>query len=205
MKHYSNTKHMGGLDLLGNHLSNVTLPHVENFPTEPKVGSFIFKDKRVMICLELADAPVWIPMTQELYTYVHMQSEASAIWTIQHNMNSTSAIVQCFDESGEVILPERIVATDNNTTTAYFDSTPVIGKAIVLLGSLDGTPKPNVGYEIEFENKTVVNVPHSLGYEPIIRVIVDGYEIQPLSVQHVDVNNATVEFSTPTTGKITAV
>ena len=205
MRHYSNTKHVGGLDLLGNHLSNVTLPMVENWPLEPRVGSFIFKDKRVMICLELADSPIWIPMTQELYTYEHRQVEALATWTINHNMNSTSAIVQCFDETGKVVIPSEIEAVDNNSTIVSFNDTPMIGKAVVLLGSIDGTPKPNIGFDVTFDNKTVVNVPHMLGYEPVIRVIVDGYEIQPHSILHVDTNNATVEFSSPTTGKIIAI
>ncbi|SBV38289.1 hypothetical protein BN7874_120 [Phage NCTB] len=205
MKHYSNTQHMGGLDLVGNFLSNVTLPMMDSFPTEPKVGSFIFKDKRVMVCLDLASSPVWIPLTQELNTYIHSQDEAAVTWTIQHNMNSTSVIVQCFDENNRVIIPKDIESTDNNTVTVSFDDVPVFGQAIVIIGNFDGTPKPDVSFELEFTDKTTVNVNHMLGYEPLIRVIVDGYEIQPDSVQHTDVNSAVVTFSASTTGKIIAI
>ena len=204
MRHYSNTKHMGGLDLLGNFLENVTLPMVSEWPLEPKVGTFIFKDKRVMICLELADAPIWIPMTQELNTYIFDQQEPSVEWTVTHNMNSTSVMVQCFDENGRVVIPKEFEATDNNTITIQFDD-PMIGRAICLLGAFDGTPKPNVGYTLEFENKSTVNVNHMLGYEPSIRIIVDGYEIQPVSVQHIDTNTAVVTFSNPTSGKVIAI
>lgn len=193
------------MDLLGNTLSNITLPMVDSFPEVPKVGSFIFKDKRVMICLEIADSPVWIPLTQELNTYIHSQDSAQTTWTIQHNMNSTSVIVQCFDENNKVIIPDDIESTDNNTVTVTFGATPVLGQAIVIIGNFDGTPKPDVSFEIEFEDKTTVNVNHMLGYEPIIRVIVDGYEIQPDSVQHIDTNTAVVTFSASTTGKIIAL
>lgn len=205
MRHYSNTQHLGSMDLLGNTLSNITLPMVDSFPEVPKVGSFIFKDKRVMICLEIADSPVWIPLTQELNTYIHSQDSAQTTWTIQHNMNSTSVIVQCFDENNKVIIPDDIESTDNNTVTVTFGATPVLGQAIVIIGNFDGTPKPDVSFEIEFEDKTTVNVNHMLGYEPIIRVIVDGYEIQPDSVQHIDTNTAVVTFSASTTGKIIAL
>lgn len=204
MKIYGKNQHFGDVDLQGFILQNMTLEDQESFPAEPKVGSFIFLQKRVMVCVSLDGSPTWIPLTQEFNTYIHNQDTASATWTINHDMNNTGVMVQCFDGSNKVIIPDEIESTDNNTVTVTFTN-PEVGKAIVLLGSFDGTPKANYAYEQEFTNQTVVNVPHLLGYNPIIRVIVDGFEIQPESVQHVDVNNTVVEFSAPTTGKIIAI
>lgn len=203
MKFFSNNQHHGSNDFQGNLLQNMTMEHVESFPINPVIGSFIFKDKRVMVCVDVASAPVWIPLTQELNTYVHVQETASLSWTIQHNMNSTSVIVQAFDENNRVIIPDEIESTDNNTVTATFTGV-FQGRAVVILGNFDGTPKPDVTYEQSFTDKTTVNVNHALGYEPVIRVIVDGFEIQPASIQHVDVNNAIVNFNELTTGKIIA-
>jgi hypothetical protein len=184
-------------------LQHITIEDVESFPLEPKVGSFIFMNKRVMVCIEVATHPVWIPLTQEFNTYIHRQEIAGLTWVVNHNMNSTSVIVQCFDETNSVIIPSEIVSTDNHTVTITF-STPTSGQAVTLLGSFDGTAKPNIAYEQTFENKSTVNVPHLLGYEPVIRVIIDGYEIQPDSILHIDNNNAIVEFSGSSTGKVIA-
>lgn len=204
MKNYGHTQHFGHIDLLGNFIKNVTLDEVESYPPKPKVGSFIFLQKRVMVCLSIDSSPTWIPLTQEFNTYIHNQETASSSWTINHGMNNTGVIVQCFDDQNKVVIPDEIVSTDNNTVTVTFTQ-PILGKAIVLLGSFDGTPKPNTAYTSDFSNKTAVLVPHLLGYEPIIRVIVDGFEIQPKSIQHTDTNNAVVEFTSPTTGKVIAI
>lgn len=204
MKIFGESKHFGSVDLQGHELQNMTLEDAENYPSDPKVGSFIFLQKRVMVCVGLDGSPTWVPLTQEFTTYIHHQSEAEAVWTISHDMNNTGVMVQCFDSDNKVVIPSEIESTDNNMVTVTFP-TPVAGKAIVLLGSFDGTPKPNTAYEDTFTNQTVVNVPHMLGYNPIIRVIVDGFEIQPESVQHVDNNNAIVEFSNLTTGRIIAI
>jgi hypothetical protein len=203
MKIFANLAHHGANDFQGNLLQNMTMDHVESFPLNPVLGSFIFKDKRVMVCIDVASAPVWIPLTQELNTYVHLQTEASLSWTIEHNMNSTSVIVQAFDENNRVIIPDEIESTDNNTVTATFTGV-FAGRAVVILGNFDGTPKPDVTYEQEFVDKTTVTVSHGLGFEPVIRAIVDGYEIQPDSIQHLDVNTTVVTFSQITTGKIIA-
>lgn len=204
MKHYSNNQHFGTVDMQGNILQNITMDDVESFPLEPKVGSFIFLQKRIMVCVSVDESPTWVPLTQEFNTYIHSQDIAAATWTINHDMNNTGVIVQCFDGSNRVIIPDEIESTDNNTVTVTFTG-PELGKAIVLLGAFDGTPRANTAFETTFENQTTVSVPHLLGYEPVIRVLVDGFEIQPESVQHVDTNNAIVELTSPATGKIIAI
>lgn len=62
-------------------------------------------------------------------SYVHLQESASSTWTIAHNMNSTTFILQCFDETGKVVSPDEITQIDENTIEVSFTSLPILGKA----------------------------------------------------------------------------
>ena len=56
---------------------------------------------------------------------------------------------------------------------------------------------------VRFEQDVASNVwviPHNLGAYPIVRVFVDGYEIQPYSIQFPDLNTVVISFTIPLTG-----
>ena len=128
---------LGNLDLLDNELRNVVLQPATNFPTNAKPGHIIFKEGRVMACVEIANSiPVWIPMTQEITTYVHQQTTASSTWTINHNFNTNKVLVQISDENGKVVIPDDVDLSAVDTATVTF-ATTVSGVAIVMLGTFD--------------------------------------------------------------------
>lgn len=61
----------------------------------------------------------------------HVQTSASATWTITHNFNVASVVVDVFVDFGgnlEKILPLEIEHTNDNTLTVTFSSTQT-GKA----------------------------------------------------------------------------
>jgi len=198
-------KHNGTIDLQGNLLKNITLETVVNFPATAKPGSFIFKDKRVMICVEIDNGvPFWVPLTNEVDTFIYTQAVAATTWTINHNLNSSNTIVQIIDGSGNHIVPDTIVQTFDTTTVTFINAQA--GRAILMLGSIEGSDRPNFAYEQTFSvASTTWVVPHTLGYYPAIRVFIGNAEVQPLSIVHDSLNQATITFSTPQTGMIRAI
>lgn len=196
-------KSLGSFNLLGNMLKNIRLEEVTDFPLQPEVGSFIFKDRKLMVCVDFnSGTPLWVPLTQEIDTYIHTQNEASATWIIEHNLGTSTAIVQVFDQDNRVIIPDDIDMSLENTAVVTFNI-PMAGRAIIVLGSAFGTPKSNVAFSAAFAESTEWTVNHGLGYNPVIRVFVGSYEIQPQSIQHVSTTQAIVYFSTPTSGRVT--
>lgn len=194
----------GNLDLLGNFLENITLSPEANFPTNPKVGSFIFKDQRVMICIEINNGvPVWIPLTQQMDTHIHEQGVESTTWTIDHSLNTSVVITQIIQDDGSHFIPDDISSTFNQTVVTF--AIPVKGKAILMIGDEYGSPRPNYAYEQTFTNSTSITVSHGLGYSPLLRVFVNGFEVQPASITNNDTNTATVTFSSAKSGIVRAI
>lgn len=198
-------KHYGNIDLNRNLLQNAVLPSDTNFPASPLPGMIVFKNKKVYICAEIATGlPVWVPMTQEIDSYLHTQSSAQTAWTIVHNLNTASAMVQVFDESSRVIFPDYIDTSIFNQVTIMFSSAQA-GKAIVMLGSVTGTPKAVIAYSQSFTNEAVWVVAHGLGYNPEIAVYIGGELIQPTSIVHNSVLQTTISFDNPQSGVVRCI
>jgi transcriptional regulator GlxA family with amidase domain len=73
------------------------------------------------------------------------QAVAAATWSFNHNLNTQYPIFQVFDSENEVIIPERIVATDATSSLFYFPS-PVAGKAVASVGGISGSMGSGVGF-----------------------------------------------------------
>lgn len=197
-------KHGGNIDLQQNILKNATLQVYDSFPKTPKVGSFGIIHKRVMVCLSLEGNPLWLPLSQELNTHVHSQEELSDTWIVEHNLGSAVAFVQVFDANNKVVFADEIDNSVKDISVITF-ATPMVGTAVVMLGSFVGTPKPDVQYSKSYTANATWTVNHGLGYYPVIRCIRDGFEIQPKSIQHVDTTTAIVTWENPQAGKVIAV
>lgn len=196
---------LGNMDLVQNLVQNIVLESIPNFPANPKAGQVIFKEKRVLMCVELdSGIPIWAPLTNELNTHVHNQSLASTTWTINHSLETASAFVQILNGSNQHIVPDDISQIYNQTIITFTEAQA--GKAILMLGSTEGHPRANIAYEQTFdESSTTWVVTHGLGYNPIIRVFIGNAEVQPLSVSHDTVNQTTVTFTNPQTGKVRCI
>ncbi|MNQ37448.1 hypothetical protein D3C85_509890 [compost metagenome] len=195
----------GNLDLMGNYLKNLALEPVESWPLEPKPGTFIFKGKRIFVCLEISDGvPVWLPMSSELQTHVHDQFVASTTWEIDHQLQTAGCIVQVLSGDNKAIMEDEVEFSFNHATIRF--SEPQAGRAILIMGATEGIPRPQVAYEQVFTNEQVWVINHQLGYLPVIRCFVGNMEVQPTSIVHNDeMTMATVTFNSPISGRARCV
>ena len=192
----------GDVNLKSNTLSNFILAAETDFPAIPQAGRMLFKNKKLYFCVEVANGlPVWIPLSGEINMYVHSQTTASDNWVINHGLGIATVMVQVLDDQNRTILPDYVSCDEVNTAYVSF-STPQTGKAIVVAGSLSGSPKAPIAYTQEFTNSTTWVVTHGLGYNPEISVFIGGNMVQPLSIVHNSMVQATVTFSTPQSGYV---
>jgi hypothetical protein len=127
-------KSYGHLDLNNNQMQRMALQEEATFPNPPTVGRIAFKDKRVWICVEIVlGVPAWVPLTGINSTHVHDEAFTSSTWTITHNLNTGSPLVQVYDNTGNMLIPEAITPTNNNVLVITF-GTAMKGRAIVMFG-----------------------------------------------------------------------
>lgn len=195
----------GDFDFEGNKLQRVVIATVENFPASPSPGMLIFKDKRAMMCVEISSGiPVWVPLTNEISTYIHTQTELSSIWVVEHNFNSAVMTVQVIDENNLMVYPDSVDMSVLNQITITF-GLAMRGKAVLMLGEQSGLQKPVMAYSQEFTNESTIIVNHGLGYQPIARVFISGFEVQPESIVHDSTTQLTITFSAPETGVVRCI
>lgn len=144
----------------------------DDFPPNPKVGTWALIHGSVMTCMQILDAPVWLPLTQARNTHVHDQSTASAVWNIEHRFDSDNVLIQCFDQNNNVIIPSDIRTIDEDTTEVVLPDI-ISGKAIVMYGQESGVSATGkidksgsgfgVGHLTEFPNRECITE----GYIPL--------------------------------------
>lgn len=196
---------LGNLDLQQNFLQNAALEAVTNFPETPVTGQVIFKDQRVLICVELDEGlPIWAPLTAQMNTHIHEQAVAATTWTIDHELNAAQVIPNIIGADGKHVIPDEITYEYNQLVVTF--SEPQAGKAILMIGNTDGTQRLQYNYEQQFTSaSTTWVVNHMLGYNPVIRVYVGNFEVQPQSIVHDDTNTTTITFSTAQVGYVRAL
>jgi hypothetical protein len=195
----------GNLNFGGNKMQNVAIAIDSNFPADPEPGRMVFKDRVLYICTAIEDdLPVWVPMTKQLNMAVHKQAEPALEWTFNHGLNINAVFAQVYDEDGKWVIPDVINTSVMNQVTVGF-SMPIKGTLIVQRGETEGSAQPITAYEQSFTNLDTWVIPHMLGHNPIIRVIIGTNEVQPLSIVHDSTMQATVTFSKPQTGSVRCI
>ena len=185
----------GNLNMLGvGKLVAASIAVDTNFPVNPQVGRFLFKDRRLFVCVDISSLPIWVPLTQEIDVYHHVQSSAALEWTIPHNLGSARVLVQVFDQNNKVIQPDEIDCSVKNQATIRFPI-PYAGAAIVQLGETIGQPKVEYAFTQSFTATDTCVVNHGLGYNPDIVAVQNGYIVQPLSVVYDSTTQCTVTFA----------
>jgi hypothetical protein len=195
-------KFYGEAHLQQNNLRDAVIPLDTTFPISPKVGQIVFKDRILYICVEIVGGlPIWVPMTNEITAYTHIQSTNASVWTINHPLNTAHVSVTVYDTSNRVVIPNEVIVGSASQVTVDF-GTPVQGKVVVLTGTFDGQTKPTYAYEFFQTNPSISWViPHALGRYPIIRVFIGNQEVQPSSITFDTLDQVTVTFSTPQVGQ----
>lgn len=196
-------KFYGDIALNQNQLQKAVLELENDWPSSPKVGQLLFKNKIVYICIDVATgSPVWIPLTRELNCYFYMQPNALTTWTINHGLQCATPIVQVYDNDNKCIIPGGIeIVTDNQVIVTF--GVGVAGRAVIVAGSVEGGPRSAYSFEWDqTSSSSTWTVIHSLGYLPIVRVFIGNQEVQPLSITHDSNFQVTITFSTPQVGMV---
>jgi hypothetical protein len=120
----------GNLDMQGNIISGLTLQAEVGFPTSAGEGRLAFVNNVLYISVTINSQVSWIPLTNELQTMVYTTSFASTTWEIQHNYGTYEIIVQVYDGTDHVVVPDSIQQTDENTMVITFGE-PTEGKAVL--------------------------------------------------------------------------
>lgn len=194
-------KFYGHADLQKNQLQNPALEVIETFPANPVLGQVVFKDSIVYIVVGFSNnLPVWVPLTREITSYAHTQTQSSSTWTVTHNLRAGTVSVQVFDSLKKAIIPDEIEIIDQNTVQVTLASAAT-GTVFVVSGSTEGNQKPVYSYEhTQSYALTTWVIDHGLGYEPDVRVFINDQEVQPASITHNTVNRTTITFSSQQTG-----
>lgn len=126
----------GHITLNNNEMQRMVLQVETDFPTTPVAGRIAFKGSKVWICVEVETGVLaWVPLTPITNTYVHEQETASASWTVTHNLNTTTPVVQVFNSIDmSQVIPETVEPVDANSLTITF-GTGVAGRAVVIFGN----------------------------------------------------------------------
>lgn len=198
-------KYYGDIDLNQNQLMNAVVSTSTGFPTVPVVGQLVFMNKKLYICTEIQSGlPAWVPMTQEIDSFVFQQASAETAWTIVHNLNTAAAFVQVYDTNGLMLIPDYVDTSVFNQVTVMFSAAQA-GTAVIMMGSLSGAPKDIIAFTASFTNSDTWVVNHNLGYYPEINVYVGGELVQPLSIVNNSTTQATITFSAAETGTVRCV
>ena len=92
----------GHINLLNNEMQQFVMQTEVDFPTSPTVGRLIFRQKRVYICVEIATGvPVWVPLTNEIDTYLHDQSCGKCVFCREGTFQMSSILEDISKGNGE--------------------------------------------------------------------------------------------------------
>lgn len=196
---------IAGLDINGGTLFGATIENVSSFPPNPQPGRFVFKDKRLWVCGELASGvPMWLPCSQELEMVTAQQNVSADTWVIPHNFGTNKISVQVYDENSNWTIPDEIKTEANQVVVKFLQ--PSTGFVVIIAGSTLGTPAPSSSFTANYTNSDTWVVNHMLGYDPIIQCIVGNAMAVPDSIVHDEGHNiSTVTFSSPVTGQVRCI
>jgi len=196
----------GHINLQENQMRKLAFGAETDFPSSPVVGRMVFKGFTLYMCVALNGAlPIWIPITNTINTYKHIQAGAATSWVINHKLTANYPVVQVYDENNKLMIPDTVTSTSVQQITITF-STAITGKAIIM--SSDEIPTDGIGvlspdqvaYAKSFSSQATIVVRHNLGYYPIVRAYIGGDEVQPANVIYDSIFQITVTFGSPQTG-----
>lgn len=194
-------KTFGHIDFQQNEIQQAVMKVEANFPSYPKVGQLTFKDKVLYICAEVQEGvPVWIPLTNEIGTYIHYQNFQSNTWTINHKLNTGAPMVQIYEADNRMVIPQNITIKSNTQVVVEFGF-PVTGRAVILTGPEEGNEREQSAFEhFQTDLGDTWEIAHGLGYAPFTRIFIGDAEVLPASITHPDLFTVVVTFSEPQIG-----
>src|ERR1019366_3460832 len=125
----SRVRYLGDMDLVG----SLTMSQgLTNFPDSPRQNTIIVKaDGTPWIYSTIGDLPTWRPLLSMNSYYIHTQGVASTTWTISHNLGTCYFVFVCYDDTGNVMQPSRIIPNSNGLSFQATFSVAVTGTLVV--------------------------------------------------------------------------
>jgi hypothetical protein len=131
------------------------------------------------------------------------QFVSQSLVLITHNLNTTSPLVQVYDENDEQIIPTKIKIENNQQVLVEFPS-EVSGKVVIAKGGHLFLENPTGQYSQDFTNETSITVSHLLDtISPFVQIYdAENEQVIPQKIKAIDSSSILVEFPTPTSGTI---
>lgn len=103
-----------------------------DFPSNPKIGTFLIKDQSLYCYIKIGNLVTWYPLFQNLSNaYIHTQALPSTQWSVSHKLNSEYYWYQIQDTEGNIISEASRTPVDNDNFILNFTE-PVAGTCIVI-------------------------------------------------------------------------
>jgi hypothetical protein len=138
------------------------------------------------------------------FTFTFSQSLAAVTWSINHNMNTRTPLVQVYDIGYNQLIPNQIVSVTQNLTEVRFDYGQN-GYAVLSSGMA-----PFVTGSTSLLNQTTPaltwSFAHNLNTKYVNFEVYDStdYTMIPSAIRVIDTNNAEIHMAYPTTGRAVA-
>ena len=130
----------GHINLRDNEMQKMVIQSEATFPS-PTIGRMVFKDKQVWICVEInAGVPLWVALSGKTTAKVHSQDVSAQTWTITHNLGTVTPILQIYDSTQKMIIPQSVTPLSDDQTQVTF-GTAITGYAIALFGEPNVYPR----------------------------------------------------------------
>ena len=133
-------KVIGNIDIHGK--ASGAFATYDSYPTDPKIGTWAIIQQNLMMCSQIGELPVWVPLSPMKDTKVMEQETASDTWLVDHELGSENVIVQVYDFNNNVIQPNSIRPVDANTTEVILPEA-MTGKVVVMFGVENGNRTTN--------------------------------------------------------------
>jgi hypothetical protein len=138
------------------------------------------------------------------FTFTFSQSVSAVTWSINHNMNTRTPLVQVYDIGYNQLIPNQIVSVTQNLTEVRFDYGQN-GYAVLSSGMA-----PFVTGSTSLLNQTTPaltwSFAHNLNTKYVNFEVYDStdYTMIPSAIRVIDTNNAEIHMAYPTTGRAVA-
>lgn len=124
--------------------------------------------------------------------------------TVTHNLGTLAVVVQVFDASGLLIIPESVTLTSSNVVTLTF-GVAFTGSCTVMASPLALVAISS--YTTSWTSQTSVTVTHNLNTSNVVVQVANGsgLEIEPETVTCTSANVVTLTFGGSTTGSVVVI
>ena len=102
----------------------------QDFPSNPRIGQFCFKEGILYIYATIQGISTWYPLTNKSLYYVHIQGLSALNWTINHGLKTSNLIIMVYDNNNVVQLATDLDFVDDNTLIIGFTEVTK-GKAVI--------------------------------------------------------------------------